>query len=179
MRAASSRQCVLAPHTPQLSSADGRCDARARAVAEGGGGGGGSTGVHTGAGGDHGIDHHQNWLRFPYVFIYLPGPVIPHPRTPRYHTREDLSKLPQTMALWKEALRLHPVAIGVLRQTGADVDLPKVGPSPPAPPPHRESVLVVGNSTHRSLRGAGGDHGIDHHPELTEISLGFHLFPVP
>ena len=35
-----------------------------------------------------------------------------------YHSREDLSELPLTMALWKEALRLHPVAIGVMRETG-------------------------------------------------------------
>ena len=35
-----------------------------------------------------------------------------------YHSREDLGELPLTMALWKEALRLHPVAIGVMRETG-------------------------------------------------------------
>ena len=35
-----------------------------------------------------------------------------------YHSREDLGELPLTMAIWKEALRLHPVAIGVMRETG-------------------------------------------------------------
>jgi hypothetical protein len=33
-----------------------------------------------GCGGDHGIDHHKNWLRFPYVSIILRSPYLPlHP----------------------------------------------------------------------------------------------------
>jgi hypothetical protein len=42
----------------------------------------------TGAGGDHGIDHHKNWLRFPYDSTFLrshylhPHPYVPMPPPP-------------------------------------------------------------------------------------------------
>ena len=39
--------------------------------------------------------------------------------------REDLGELKQTMMVWKEVLRMHPIALGVLRQTGEDVRLPQ------------------------------------------------------
>jgi hypothetical protein len=35
---------------------------------------------HTGAGEDNGVDHNQNWLRFPYVFIFSRSHYLPaHP----------------------------------------------------------------------------------------------------
>ena len=45
-------------------------------------------------------------------------------RQPCELCREDLPKLTQTMCVWKEVLRMHPIALGVLRQTGEDVPLP-------------------------------------------------------
>lgn len=39
--------------------------------------------------------------------------------------REDLGELKQTMMVWKEVLRMHPIALGVLRQTGEDLTLPQ------------------------------------------------------
>jgi hypothetical protein len=42
-------------------------------------------GCHTGAGGDNGIDHDKNWLRFPYVSTsWRPHHLPPHPPHSRY-----------------------------------------------------------------------------------------------
>lgn len=45
-------------------------------------------------------------------------------RQPAMLCREDLPLLQNTMCVWKEVLRMHPIALGVLRQTGDEVVLP-------------------------------------------------------
>jgi hypothetical protein len=114
------------------------------------GGGGGSTAVQTGAGGDHGIDHHQNWLRFPYVFIYLPGPVIsppPHPQVP--HARGPLQAATDDGAVERgaeAAPRCHRCAASDGRGRR-----PPQGRSEPASPPSPPRECARGGQQHASL----------------------------
>ena len=39
-------------------------------------------------------------------------------------TKEDLPNLRVCMSVWKETLRMHPISLGVLRETGSDIELP-------------------------------------------------------
>lgn len=68
-----------------------------------------------------------------------------------HHRREDLSHLPQTMALWKEVLRLHPVAMGVMRQTGERVQMPEFGVDLPEQTP--VVILLQALHTHPEFWG--------------------------
>eukprot|EP00943_MAST-04B_sp_MAST-4B-sp1_P002543 g2543.t1 len=39
-----------------------------------------------------------------------------------YPNKESIKNLPVTMAVWKETLRMHPISLGVLRETGKDIE---------------------------------------------------------
>ena len=36
----------------------------------------------------------------------------------KYPSKDVLEKLPICMSIWKETLRMHPISLGVLRETG-------------------------------------------------------------
>jgi len=105
---------------------DGAAQRKAEGKTEGGGGGGGgsrsswlalmreellavtaSSGGGGGGGGGDGVGRAS------------PGPM-----------RSDTPRLPVTMAVWKETLRLHPAALAVFRQTGAPVEVSTARPPP-------------------------------------------------
>ena len=39
-----------------------------------------------------------------------------------FPNKESIKNLPITMAIWKETLRMHPISLGVLRETGKDIE---------------------------------------------------------
>ncbi len=41
-------------------------------------------------------------------------------------TKEDLPKLRVCMSVWKETLRMHPISLGVMRETGSDIEVPNL-----------------------------------------------------
>ena len=41
-------------------------------------------------------------------------------------TKDDLPNLHVCMSVWKETLRMHPISLGVMRETGADVEIPNL-----------------------------------------------------
>ena len=40
----------------------------------------------------------------------------------KFPDKESIKKLPIAMSIWKETLRMHPISLGVLRETGRDVE---------------------------------------------------------
>ena len=39
-----------------------------------------------------------------------------------FPNKESIKNLPITMAIWKETLRMHPISLGGLRETGKDIE---------------------------------------------------------
>jgi cytochrome P450 len=40
----------------------------------------------------------------------------------KYPSKDMLEKLPVCLSVWKETLRMHPISLGVLRETGTDIE---------------------------------------------------------
>jgi cytochrome P450 len=56
----------------------------------------------------------------------------------KYPSKDVLEKLPICMSIWKETLRMHPISLGVLRETGADIETKRTDAG--------ESMLIPGGT---------------------------------